>query len=146
MLNNMLGEEGLNPGGFHRWAEDTRICSMMAPTLVEEPGGAHTIMGSGGSNRIRTAILQVLVNLLDHGMSVEEAVNRPRIHVEGSTLSAEEGFDAGDLKAATGPDAVETWDGVNLFFGGVHPVCHDPARDQFSGAGDPRRGGVSRIV
>ena len=146
MLNNMLGEEDLNPGGFHRWTEDTRICSMMAPTLIEEPNGIQTIMGSGGSNRIRTAILQVLINLLKHDMRIETAVTSPRIHVEGGTLSAEEGFDKKDLDAAANGDTVEIWDGVNLFFGGVHAVRHDSAQGHFSGAGDPRRGGVSRVL
>jgi gamma-glutamyltranspeptidase / glutathione hydrolase len=146
MLNNMLGEEDLNPGGFHQWAEDTRICSMMAPTLIEEASGILTIMGSGGSNRIRTAILQVLINLLEHDMRIETAVTSPRIHVEGGTLSAEDGFDGTDLEMAADGDTVEAWDGVNLFFGGVHAVRHDPARGHYSGAGDPRRGGVSSIL
>ena len=82
MLNNMLGEEDLSAGGLEAWREGTRLSSMMAPTIILEPDGAVTALGTGGSNRIRSAILQVAVNLLDHGMSLEDAVEAPRLHVE----------------------------------------------------------------
>ena len=39
MLNNMLGEEDINPNGFHAWPTNTRMCSMMSPTLIIEPEG-----------------------------------------------------------------------------------------------------------
>ncbi|NCF83641.1 MAG: Gamma-glutamyltranspeptidase, partial [Proteobacteria bacterium] len=65
VMNNMLGEEDLNPGGFQRWPEGHRMTSMMAPTLLEWPDGDTVALGSGGSNRLRTAILQVLLNLID---------------------------------------------------------------------------------
>ena len=82
MLNNMLGEEDLSSGRLEDWREGTRLSSMMAPTIILEPDGTVTALGTGGSNRIRTAILQVAVTLLDHGMSLEEAVEAPRLHVE----------------------------------------------------------------
>ena len=75
MLNNMLGEEDLTPDGLGNWREGVRLSSMMAPTIILEPDGTVTALGTGGSNRIRTAILQVAVNLLDHGMSLEDAVD-----------------------------------------------------------------------
>ena len=66
---------------------------MMAPTIILEPDGTVTALGTGGSNRIRTAILQVAVALLDHGMSLEDAVEAPRLHVEkGGTVSFEPGL------------------------------------------------------
>jgi len=65
MLNNMLGEEDLNPEGFHRWPTAHRMTSMMAPTILLERDGRTVATGSGGSNRIRTAILQVLLNLVE---------------------------------------------------------------------------------
>ena len=71
MLNNMLGEEDLTPEGLGNWREGVRLSSMMAPTIILEPDGTVIALGSGGSNRIRTAILQVAVNLLDHGMSLD---------------------------------------------------------------------------
>lgn len=146
MLNNMLGEEDLNPGGFHRWPADVRLTSMMAPTLVMRPAGARIVIGSGGSNRIRTAILQVLVNLLDFGVDVEEAVSRPRVHFENDLLSIEGGFDAGEVASLieSYPN-YHLWDDRNLFFGGTHTVVREPG-GSFDGFGDPRRGGVCLVV
>jgi gamma-glutamyltranspeptidase/glutathione hydrolase len=145
MLNNMLGEEDLNPQGFHRWAPDRRMSSMMSPTLVERGDGALIATGSGGSNRIRTALLQVLVNLIDFDMDVEPAVVRPRIHLEQDRLSVEGGFQAGEVRALIRDyQDHQVWEGLNLFFGGAHTVVREASG--FAGAGDPRRGGVARVV
>ncbi|MDH3644856.1 MAG: gamma-glutamyltransferase, partial [Gammaproteobacteria bacterium] len=65
MLNNMLGEEDINPGSLGDWASAVRMTSMMAPTIVERGSDWRAALGSGGSNRIRTAILQVVSNLID---------------------------------------------------------------------------------
>ncbi len=144
MLNNMLGEEDLNPEGFNRWPCNVRVSSMMAPTLAEDH--QHLIaIGSGGSNRLRTAILQTLSNLIDFDMSPEQAVNAPRLHFERGQLDVEPGFDEVALASLLTeyPDH-RLWSSHNLFFGGTHTVCWDGQR--FSGAGDPRRGGVFRYT
>ena len=147
MLNNMLGEEDLNPAGFHDWIPDVRMASMMAPTVVEWRDGRVAVLGSGGSNRIRTAILQVLVNMLDFDLAPEEAVIRPRIHWERGHLDVEPGFSASAVEAlaANHPD-YSHWPDLNCFFGGVHLALFDPVRGLADGAGDPRRGGTIRIV
>ncbi len=69
MLNNMLGEEDLHPDGFHAAAPGEKIGSMMSPTLVMGEEGHEIIIGSGGSMRLRSAIPQVLVNLIDLGIA-----------------------------------------------------------------------------
>jgi gamma-glutamyltranspeptidase/glutathione hydrolase len=115
---------------------------MMSPAVVEKADGTRFALGSGGSNRIRSAVTQVLINLLDFGMAPEEAVSAPRIHLEGDMLSLEPGFPGDSLSAlqSAAPRA-HLWPEKNLFFGGVHTVSvkHGP---RFDGAGDPRRGGV----
>ena len=143
MLNNMLGEEDLNPQGFQKWQEDQRLCSMLTPIMIARADGRLAAMGSGGSNRIRTAILQTLVNTLDFGMTLEDAVSRPRIHFEGGLLSIEPGFDESSTAALKDdfPDS-QHWQERNMFFGGVHGVELDTGQHRFSGVGDPRRGGV----
>jgi gamma-glutamyltranspeptidase/glutathione hydrolase len=146
MLNNMLGEADLQPRGFGRWPTDTRLTSMMAPTLVTDAAGERTVvLGSGGSNRIRSAILQVLAAHLDFGLPLTAAVERPRLHVEGERLEIEGGFDEAVVRslARQWPDH-RAWPERNLFFGGAHAVARAP--DGFSGAGDPRRGGVAALV
>ena len=142
MLNNMLGEEDLNPGGFHSWHEDSRLASMMSPAVAELPDGTRYALGSGGSNRIRSAITQVLVNLLDFDMTPEEAVSAPSIHLEGDMLSIEPGFAEAALSALqSAAPRTHLWPEKNLFFGGVHTVSVKHG-GIFDGAGDPRRGGV----
>jgi gamma-glutamyltranspeptidase/glutathione hydrolase len=146
MLNNMLGEEDLSPAGFHQWQENTRMASMMCPSVVHLPDGGLVALGSGGSNRIRSAVLQVLTNLFEFDMNLEEAVAAPRMHLEGDFLSVEDGYS---------PDAIEAlldhwpehklWPEPNMFFGGVHAVERLPD-GSFKGAGDPRRGGRVSIA
>jgi gamma-glutamyltranspeptidase/glutathione hydrolase len=146
MLNNMLGEADLNPHGFHRWQPGRRLSSMMAPTLALAADGRRIAIGSGGSNRIRTAILQVLLNLLAFDMPVARAVRSPRIHLENGLLSIEPGLPAASLEVLLKhhPEA-EIWRAPNLFFGGVHTALLD-RRGALQAAGDPRRGGVARRV
>jgi gamma-glutamyltranspeptidase/glutathione hydrolase len=142
MLNNMLGEQDLNPDGFHRWPENRRLASMMCPTVARMPDGGLLALGSGGSNRIRSAMLQVLVNLLAFDLDLEAAVNAPRMHLEGSKLSIEHGYPAHSLAVVEGrwPDC-QQWPDRSIFFGGVHAVEKLPD-GRFRGAGDPRRGGL----
>jgi gamma-glutamyltranspeptidase/glutathione hydrolase len=147
MLNNMLGEEDLASGGLDAWREGVRLSSMMAPTIILQPDGTVTALGTGGSNRIRTAILQVAVNLLDHGMSLEDAVEAPRFHVErDGTVSFEPGLpDAAEGRFRAFGDRAHAWPARNLFFGGVHAARRN-AKGSVEGAGDPRRQGVAAIV
>ncbi len=146
ILNNMLGEEDLNPAGFHNWYRGVRLASMMAPTLAFMEDGRLAALGSGGSNRIRSAVGQALMQLIDKGATVEEAVSAPRLHVEGDEVNFEEGFLKGTAErlAMEFPN-VRAWPGINLFFGGVHGVTH-AADGTLQAAGDARRGGVARVV
>ena len=135
-LNNVMGEQDLNPLGFHRHPAGRRMPSMMAPTVVLRDGEVELVLGSAGSNRIRSALLQTIVGVVDHGLAARAAVQAPRVHPEDGTLYAEPGI---DLERLTGP-IVEFGD-LNLFFGGVQAVLR---RDgTIEGAGDPRRGGVA---
>jgi gamma-glutamyltranspeptidase/glutathione hydrolase len=146
-LNNVMGEQDLNPLGFHRHPQGRRMPSMMAPTVVmladrrshRSPigGEVELVLGSAGSNRIRSALLQTIVGVVDGGLGVREAVDAPRVHIEDGTLYAEPGIDLNEL---AGTEVVEFHD-LNLFFGGVQAVLRQG--DQIAGAGDPRRGGVA---
>ena len=146
-LNNMLGEEDLNPRGFHMLAPGTRVTSMMAPTLVLRDGEIELAVGSAGSNRLRSAILQVIRYVVDYGMDAAAAVRRGRMHFEAGTVHVEPGFStaAVDELERRGYRVVR-WKGLNLFFGGTQAALRDPATGELAGAGDPRRGGVAVVV
>lgn len=146
MLNNMLGEEDLNPLGFHRWKPGQRLASMMSPAVASLPDGRLVALGSGGSNRIRSAVSQVLINLIDFEMSLEEAIQSPRMHLEKNKLSVETGFSDDASRALEDVvEEYEPWGGQNLFFGGVHAVSRS-ADGHFAGHADLRRGGAVAIA
>ncbi len=92
-LNNMLGEEDLNPLGFHAIAPGRRVPSMMSPTVVLRDGEVVLGLGSAGSNRIRSAILQTVVRVVERGIGAGEAVRAPRLHFEQGIVQAEPGID-----------------------------------------------------
>jgi gamma-glutamyltranspeptidase/glutathione hydrolase len=142
-VNNMLGEEDLNPLGFHVNPPGRRVPSMMSPTVVLRDGELEAGLGSGGSNRIRSAVLQTIIRLIDDGMEAQAAVDAPRVHYEAGAVQAEPGIDEAGLDrlAALGYQLVR-WEGRNLFFGGAHAVARDPASGELHGGGDPRRGGA----
>ncbi|MEM6255040.1 MAG: gamma-glutamyltransferase [Cyanobacteria bacterium P01_D01_bin.156] len=143
MANNMLGEEDLNPHGFHQWQPNQRISSMMAPTMVLRDDRPYLVLGSGGSNRIRTAILQVISNLVDFQMPLEAAVMAPRIHWENNTFHIEPGYD--HAQAILGNARPVWWQAQNMFFGGVHAVGLDDTGALY-GAGDHRRQGAVAVA
>jgi gamma-glutamyltranspeptidase/glutathione hydrolase len=138
-VNNIMGEQDLNPLGFHRHPAGRRMPSMMAPSVVTRAGEVELVLGSAGSNRIRSALLQTIVGVVDHGLSAAGAVSAPRVHLEEGVVYAEPGIDLRPL-AAAGREVV-SFHALNLFFGGVQAVQRREGR--LFGTGDPRRGGVA---
>jgi gamma-glutamyltranspeptidase/glutathione hydrolase len=143
-LNNMLGEFDLAvAGGSTR--PGARFTSMMSPSVVLGDEGPRLVLGSAGSLRLRGAILQVIVNVVGHGLPVEQAIARPRIHVDEPHVHCEGGADPAELDRLEehGYELVR-WQRPNLFFGGVSAV---ELRDgRLAAAGDPRRGGAGVVV
>jgi gamma-glutamyltranspeptidase/glutathione hydrolase len=147
-LNNMLGEQDLNPLGFHRHPPGARVPSMMAPTVVlsadDQPEMA---LGSAGSNRIRSAIIQTVIAVVDDGLPAQEAVSSPRLHVEGREVDAEPGVPEAPLERLEASGwRVRRWTEQNLFFGGVQAVARNPETGELTGGGDPRRGGATETA
>jgi gamma-glutamyltranspeptidase/glutathione hydrolase len=142
-LNNMMGEQDLNPHGFHMHPPGRRLPSMMTPTLVLNQSRPTMSVGSAGSNRIRSAIVQTLVQMIDVEATVHDAVNAPRLHFEEGVVYAEPGIDIQPLEE-TG-HAVAAFQGRSLFFGGVQAAVKTTS-GLLDGAGDPRRGGACEVA
>jgi gamma-glutamyltranspeptidase/glutathione hydrolase len=147
ILNNMLGEEDLNPLGFHAIPAGHRVTSMMAPTVVLRDGEIELGLGSAGSNRIRSAILQTIVRAVEQGMGAGEAVRAPRLHFEDGVVQAEPGIDEEALARieARGTPVLRRPE-INLFFGGTQAVARERGSGRLSGGGDPRRGGSVAVA
>jgi gamma-glutamyltranspeptidase/glutathione hydrolase len=114
---------------------------MMSPTIVLDGDRVELIVGSGGSKRIRTALVQVISAVIDHGMPVRAAVEAPRLHWDGACIQAEPGFAEEALSGLESTWQVNRWTERNLYFGGVQAV-----NPRGEGAGDPRRGGHALVV
>lgn len=152
-LNNIMGEEDLNPLGFGRFPAGRRMPSMMTPTAVLGPSGRLELaLGSAGSNRIRSALLRTIVGFVDEGRELPDAVAAPRLHREADTVFTEPGVDTTGLLEPVGggagspPTDLVEFSEPNLFFGGVQAVGVDPTSGRHVGAGDPRRGGAVAAV
>ena len=137
-LNSMLGEadlvrEPLAPG--------TRMNSMMAPTIVLDPGGLSLALGAAGGTRLRTALLGVASAILDEGLAPDDAVERPRFHPAPEIVNAEPGVDdrALELLEQRGR-VVRRWPERHHYFGGVSVV------GRTGSAGDPRRNGSATVL
>jgi gamma-glutamyltranspeptidase/glutathione hydrolase len=143
-VNNVMGEEDLNPLGFHRHPAGRRMPSMMAPSIVLRDGAVELVLGSAGSNRIRSALLQTIVGVVDHGLGARDAVDAPRAHFEDRIIYHEPGIDMSSVRGLDPERDVVRFHSLNLFFGGVQAV--HSAGGVLTGAGDPRRGGVAVSV
>ena len=140
IANNMMGEDDLHPEGFHSLVPGLRVSSMMAPSVVVDAhGGSQLVLGSGGSKRIRTALLQVIAAVVDQGRDVDDAVAAPRLHWDGEELHVEPGWSDEVVAALADRWPMRRWSQRDLYFGGVHAVAPGAA------AGDPRRGGSAAL-
>ncbi len=146
MLNNILGEEDVNPHGTTDWPVNTRLASMMCPTLIEKPDGRLIALGSGGSNRIRSAIFQVVAALCLRNADLADAIAAARLHIEGGHLDFEDHYAPAiaDQLRLLCPDH-RAWPEPNMFFGGVHAAMQRPDGDLF-GVGDARRDGIALLA
>lgn len=140
-LNNIMGEEDLSPLGFHHAPPGRRMPSMMSPTMVAQDGCVQIALGSSGSNRIRSALLQTIVAVVDHGLPPAAAIAEPRVHFENGVIYTEPGIPLEELRLD--PHEIQAFRAKSMFFGGVQIVGRDPQTGELSGAGDPRRGGVA---
>ncbi|MHA6896141.1 gamma-glutamyltransferase [Ralstonia pseudosolanacearum] len=138
---------GLVQGEANAIAPGKRPLSSMSPTIVTRDGKPVMVVGTPGGSRIITAVLQTMLNAIDYGMNVQEAVDMPRFHqqwlpdltnVENYTLS---------------PDTRQILEGMGHKFGPPQPANHLAAiivgapslegkpvgKNRFYGANDPRR-------
>lgn len=142
-LNNCLGEIELNRKGFEAGPPGKRLPSNMAPGVARS-GRQVLAMGSPGADRITTALQQFLINYIQLGHELAEAVAHPRLHLEidGSTMNiaVEPGLDLPDTGIT-----VTQYPEIGMYFGGVVAAVYD-SESGFSVAADPRREGGTFIA
>ena len=146
-LNNCLGEQELVASGPHSLAPGTRLSSNMAPTVGRRRAdGAALAIGSPGSDRIPTALAQVL-SLFTAGVDLHSAIAHPRLHVRVRPLDDppvlldhEEDL---DVPEDTGLP-LRSMPAQSMYFGGVAAALWTPSLGLLA-AGDPRRAGAIAV-
>jgi gamma-glutamyltranspeptidase/glutathione hydrolase len=137
-LNNCLGELELNRKGLDAGPPGVRLPSNMAPGVARSDKQLVAI-GSPGADRITTALHQFLINFIQIGLPLKEAVAHPRAHLEisdeGLNLAVEPGLELPELGIP-----VTRYPEIGMYFGGVGAALFD-TRSGFEVAADPRREG-----
>ncbi len=144
-LNNMMGEDDLHPGGPEAAVPGQRIRSMMAPSIVDYDGGS-LVLGTGGSERIRSALTRVITLMLGGDADLAGAVEAPRVHVDNQgVIQVEPGLPLEQVEALRGLGEVSLWPQRHFYFGGVNAV-HVSTGGVTTAHADPRRGGAAIVV
>ncbi|MGB7449818.1 MAG: gamma-glutamyltransferase [Ornithinimicrobium sp.] len=148
LANNALGEPELNRRGMHTLQPGTRMASNMAPTTARHPDGTVLSIGTPGADRITTALTQVLLHLCVHGESLQEAIDRPRLHVrhlEDGSVRIDHERDP-ELTAALADAGLPLYEHAPhaMFFGGVGGALRHPDGALSAGA-DPRRAAATAV-
>ena len=99
LLNNCMHLMDPTPGRTNSIAPNKRILSSMSPTIVLRDGKPFMAIGTPGGVRIFGSVMQAIINVIDHGMTLQQAVEAPRLWDRGPTLELETGF--GDLAELT---------------------------------------------
>ena len=95
LLNNTMNIFDPHPGNANSIAPGKRMVSSMSPTIVMKDGKPFMALGTPGATRIFPSVLQAIVNVIDHGMTLQEAVEAPRIWTQGQELEVEPGISDG---------------------------------------------------
>jgi gamma-glutamyltranspeptidase/glutathione hydrolase len=138
---------GLVQGEANSIAPGKRPLSSMSPTIMLKDGKAVLVLGTPGGSRIITAVVHTILNLVDYGMNLQEAVDAPRFHQQWlpETTNVE--------NFALSPDTRKILDGMGQKFGSPQPANHMAAilvgapalggkpvgENHYYGANDPRR-------
>ena len=138
---------GLVQGEANAIAPGKRPLSSMSPTIVTKEGQPVMVVGTPGGSRIITAVLHTIINVIDYGMNVQEAVDAPKFHQQW--LPETTNVD----NFALSPDTRKLLEGWGQKFSGPQPVNHLAAilvgaptlggkpvgKNRYYGANDPRR-------
>ncbi|MBT4141366.1 MAG: gamma-glutamyltransferase [Candidatus Latescibacteria bacterium] len=152
LLNNEMDDFSSKPGVPNAYGliggeanaiePNKRMLSSMSPTLVLKNGKPILITGSPGGSRIITTTLQIILNVIDHGMNIQEAVNAPRMHHQWlpDELRVEEGLSSDTIRLLKKMGHTLS---MKPTMGAAESIFIDPNMGIYYGAADPRREGLA---
>jgi len=144
LMNNTMADFDPEPGHPNSIAPGKIPLSNMSPLFVLEDDHPSYILGTPGGTRIASTLVRLIVGLIDWRLPLDEAVDAPRFHSEGSTLSIESRLPASWVSAMEDRGhPMEIKGAFDLFFGGVHAVAlvDGGGGSSYLGVADPRRSG-----
>ncbi|MBQ7275660.1 MAG: gamma-glutamyltransferase [Bacilli bacterium] len=164
-LNNQMSSFSTTTTSVHYLKPYKQPVSHIMPTIILKDGDPIATLGSPGSTRIPSAVINVVLNLLDFGMDIQSAINSPRVYSyavamadvdlmkEGQTVNSHKllelenvGLADGVLSALEAKNySVNTYDKIDLYFGGVQGITFNYDENgkllYLEGGADPRRDG-----
>jgi gamma-glutamyltranspeptidase/glutathione hydrolase len=155
LLNNEMDDFSAKPGVPNAYGliggeanavePGKRPLSSMSPTIVLKDGKPFLVTGSPGGSRIITTTLQVISNMIDHGMNVAEATHAARIHHQWlpDEIRVEDGGLSRDTVAAL--EAKGHTIAVKSVMGSTQSIHVDTDKGLLLGASDPRRTGSATV-
>ena len=116
----------------------------MSPTLVLKDGRPYLSIGTPGATRIISALPQIMMNIIDHQMNIQEAIDAPRIYCMTGEIAMESRIpkEARQALIHRGHKLSVRKD-FDLYFGGAQGVLIDPRTGTLYGGADPRRDGFA---
>ena len=144
LLNNHLADFDSRPGRPNSIAPGRRPTSSIAPTIVLKGGKPFLTLGTPGATRIVSALAQIIINVVDFGMAMDDAIEAPRIHGLGKTLHMEGRIPADIVEAlkALGHN-IKMYPDFDNYFGGAQGILIDARARRLTGGADSRRDGVA---
>ncbi len=89
LLNNTMAMFDPHPGQPNSVGPGRRVISSNSPTIISKDGKPFMALGTPGGTKIFPSVLQAIVNVIDHGMTLQEAVEAPRVWTQGQELEVE---------------------------------------------------------
>ena len=133
---------GLIGGAANAIEPEKRMLSSMSPTIVLRKGKPYIVTGSPGGSRIITTTMQVIMNVIDHKMNIQEAVNAPRIHHQWlpDEIRVEEGLSVDTVRLLKKMGHTVS---IKNTMGAASSIFIDSKAGLIYGASDPRRKGLA---
>lgn len=134
LLNNCMHLMDPTPGRTNSIAPGKRILSSMSPTLVMKDGQPFMAIGTPGGVRIFGTVMQGIINVIDHGMTLQQAVEAPRQWDRGPVLELERTYAGHAPLRAEMERRGHVVESVFRVAGGMNGILRDPASGMLHGA------------
>lgn len=132
LLNNTMALFDPHPGHPNSVASGKRMVSSMSPTIITKDGQPFMALGTPGGVRIFPAIAQAIINVIDHGMTLQQAVEAPRVWTQGQEVEVEEAVPASARRRLS--DRGHTLLEVTAVAGGMNGVMFEGETGLMTGA------------